>query len=91
MKHTPEEWILHDWHTKGCSIEAPDYQVCFIEPIFGKPWKSNAHLIAAAPDLLEACEHALILLQYEEQELFAQGDSVEVQELRAAIKKARGE
>lgn len=53
--------------------------------------KSNAHLIAAAPDLLEACYNALTDLAYyldEREEDFAIDKTY--QELKRAIAKAEG-
>ena len=52
------------------------------------PWEANARLIAAAPDLLEACEHAM--------EFFLNGTPIHVgsvvhHQIAAAIAKARGE
>lgn len=47
--------------------------------------RADAHLIAAAPDLLAACEQVADALEYD----FA--GSISVEHLRALIAKARGE
>ncbi len=55
------------------------------------PDEDDAHLIAAAPELLEACEEAL------ENDIASEGENASNmypslrQKLRAAIKKARGQ
>ena len=51
-------------------------------------WEADAHLIAAAPDLLEALEE--FLKAYDSDELFGD-DPSEVEKARAAIAKAKGE
>ena len=51
--------------------------------------KANARLIAAAPDLLEACE--AIALDLENNGELYETDEARIEILRAAIAKARGE
>ena len=52
-------------------------------------WRDDAALISASPDLLEACEEALDDL-VDEDGVYLSGDESLVQQLRAAIAKARG-
>jgi len=56
MKHTPGPWKADNWAT-GWTVSAPDshYSVCHLEDCNNA--EANAHLIAAAPDLLEACKN----------------------------------
>lgn len=84
-KHTPGPWYPD--HFEGISIfhDVKDrrFPVCRIEPISEGEGEANAHLIAAAPDLLEACKRVLSELDYVS--IGAEED------LRAAIAKAEGE
>jgi hypothetical protein len=54
MKHTPGPWVVYD-HFITLSDERRTY-ICDMLNIYHSEQKSNAHLIAAAPDLLEACK-----------------------------------
>jgi hypothetical protein len=56
--------------------------VCTLDWSGTKEWEANAHLIAAAPDLLDACKQAAVL--HEDDEGIAQV-------LLAAIAKAEGQ
>ena len=47
--------------------------------------EATAHLIAAAPDLYEACKEALITLN-----VLQKGDSAVIREIKRAIAKAEG-
>jgi len=58
--------------------------------------QANAHLVAAAPDLLAACEAAIVLLNGlggsdELGDFYAARVDEEVDRLDAAVRKARGE
>jgi hypothetical protein len=83
--HTPGPWKVRPSH------DATGYPCYFIHGISGEQKHheptlvANARLIAAAPDLLEACEDALYTLS------FANGDCPVCKRLKAAIAKARGE
>lgn len=83
-KHTPGPWdVEHDTEiiaAEGQRIaEADTRSINFVN---GEA-TANAHLIAAAPDLLRACEWALSMMD---------GGRLEedIMHLRAAIAKARG-
>jgi hypothetical protein len=56
--HTPGAWKANKWAT-GFEVGAVDahYTVCLLRDCNNA--ESNARLIAAAPDLLEACEAIL--------------------------------
>ena len=92
-QHTPGPWAVADW-SKGPNGEASSYHPFPViagsnghgvaEVLMGqKKGMANARLIAAAPELLEACRVALAgLLPYEK--------SVSRNNLEAAIAKAEG-
>lgn len=95
MSHAPGPWTVLD-HTK----EPPTQEIlCIPETGFAlecEPFESisdtdraNANLIAAAPDLLEACELLLALVETNESRLGFVSHQGNV--ARAAIKKARAE
>ena len=97
IKHTPGPWQFDEVATtcgrafrigagemlkagKGCCIIYDDYH--------GNPEnerKANARLIAAAPDLLDACDFALTIL-----EGMGNGSGGAANACRAAIAKAEG-
>ena len=92
MKHTKGPWTFVDGKYKS----RDQYERFTVEcesNIPGMPgiiakvgFKPNAHLIAAAPDLLEACESAAALLNG----LGRENGSV-YKDLKSAIAKAKGE
>lgn len=100
MKHTPGPWriIDHDEEYITITDAEQDFGVCKLEESASENreiMKANAHLISAAPEMLEICE--LILKEWE-----APTAGVQIGELIArlsqysdlaltAIKKARGE
>lgn len=108
-KHTPEPWeaarVLPDGHivTRADTFEirTPEYDVCAFVP-WGAPIRkeADAHLIAAAPDLLAACKRAEPQLAFwigcaedpsECIECFQRVEGrCELPALRAAIAKAEG-
>src|SRR5262249_39298471 len=61
-KHTPGPWVIHLAQTVCIRPASSD---TLIARLFGARSKAetNARLIAAAPDLLEACKRALPYLQ----------------------------
>ena len=94
-KHTPGPWGLSGANT----VHGADCIVAFVgtadeevRRFSGERQSADAHLIAAAPDLLEACE-----MLAEAQRLAAVGEDGfgayvdAVDKARAAIKKAKGQ
>jgi hypothetical protein len=79
-KHSPGPWMLHEdeiWDTNG-------HMVAEIYGDLGQERESNANLIAAAPDLLEAVQYAL-----EHMETPGGGAAIDIAEkLRIAAGKA---
>jgi hypothetical protein len=97
-KHTPGPWkSVHDPHYPGMMVvEGPEMPITIITSAIGVDFKSyvrrvaNAHLIAAAPDLLaalEACESAMQSCMAD----FNQYDQAAYDAARAAIARAKGE
>lgn len=86
MSHTPGPWRVSSNCVLGSDNAIVATVATYSQVEFTKEEKSNAHLIAAAPDLLEACEAA--------KHIFEDSDNWNVQSFQrilAAIKKARGE
>ena len=92
MKHTPGPWLVYDKEIVDgiwidCDHDEHILNICKIEGCAPDLMRANAHLIAAAPDLLAACEAALFRIS-----LNRDGASVKLAVyLEAAVKKARGE
>lgn len=90
MKHTKGPWFFeddkHNTH-KWIFSQATGYVIARFEHDEIN-LEANAHLIAAAPDLLSACEAALIDLCSDE--LF-ESHKETINTLQSALKKARGE
>ena len=82
-KHTPGPWLVTEDPIYGARIDAPG-SFCVAKTIPNdmpiKQKLANARLIAAAPDLLDACRAALYALKGREHDGF----------LRDAIAKATG-
>lgn len=93
-KHTPGPWTivpnttLPDG-TAATSILSPGLFPGFVCHCEGENREANAHLIAAGPDLLEACESAFRLLACQEGKL-TENHKLAMNALRPAIKKAKG-
>lgn len=94
-KHTPGPWTVEAEHlgtNRDFVIEAPEFGI--IADIGGGPEvnrRANANLIAAAPELLDACElmlavYAPLFFPAEPKDAF----SIAVLKARAAIAKAQG-
>ena len=79
-KHTPAPWHV----ANGVQIRSERDQIAKVWMMRHGEGKANAHLIAAAPDLLEALEVAADALEMAE--FFEKAAQA-----RAAISKARGE
>ena len=100
MSFTPGPWGLLCSESRGgprCLVVCPkDNEIASVNP-FRELWNEDAELIAAAPDLLEACE-ALLQIN-NEREPFTYAGMWEwkkrkyeaEQKARTAIAKARGE
>jgi hypothetical protein len=98
-KHTPGPWRNGDvsgyGQTPGCIIadDGTKYnrmmKIARIESGNGQMSAQNAKLIAAAPDLLEACEKTLNALNNCRLSHEPEGETEQM--LRAVIAKARGE
>jgi hypothetical protein len=106
-RHTPGPWSIGDEnnaccdvllgteHNLTCSMDRRDNNT-FAEVISREEMLANAHLIAAAPDLLEACQK---LVDWDEREkdhaigfmerIFLCAEAFEL--MNAAIAKATGE
>jgi hypothetical protein len=85
MKHTQGDWHYKYDNFGNLVVKGPDgYDICEIRGC--GDMEANAHLIAAAPELLEA-------LVFVEERLTRSGypDGPNLQTLRAAIAKATGE
>jgi hypothetical protein len=78
-KHTPGPW--HTAGEQGVQIRSAKDQIAKVWTMRGNEWKANARLIAAAPELLEACKVALGII----------GFGAEHDQISAAIAKATGE
>ena len=93
-KHTPGPWkvIGKDKTEIGALLGTPEAIVIADTRFFQEPTnpreRADARLIAAAPDLLAACEAALDNIPYV---AAVQWDYDLAQQLKAAIAKARGE
>ena len=101
MTHTPGPWsISTDWEATGVIYALRGFEwddICVITPRCEAA--ANAHLIAAAPDMLEALEEVVALTENLEVCPFccavkgvqSHGPDCLSHEIEAAIRKARGE
>jgi hypothetical protein len=90
-KHTPGNWVVGDGRVNDLAgmhlavgLEGDPWKpICLISVVekVNATDEANARLIAAAPDLLNACRQAIYALKGREHDGF----------LRAAISKATGE
>lgn len=98
MSHTPGPWTIREGNmttiqgTDGQAVASPCWNIDWREPADRAKFTGNAHLIAAAPDLLAALEHLVRLLEPQELDgvLNVPGLAT-LNGARAAIRKARGE
>lgn len=96
-KHTPGTWSIQE-HTEIRGVDGFVAETCF-KHIYGKgncciptaKEKANAHLIAAAPELLEACKDVYNHYTRLYRERIEKGDvPAHMQRLQMAIAKAEG-
>ena len=96
MSHTPGPWkITHDYNIMkdnrgiancgGYTVNTSNWQEIDEEN------KANANLIAAAPDLLEACEVAHSILSKKLKRFRSPLEQVAIDKLATAIAKTRGQ
>jgi hypothetical protein len=94
-KHTPGPWkATGNEFDKLLGYSVKDRDGIVVAEIQPRPYqvhvnKQNARLIAAAPEMLEALECALIGLEQVEDPLIETSDALVA--VREALKKARGE
>ena len=81
--HTPAPW--HYEAGDDGAVIYTGFTIAKI-PIDGSDWQSNAHLIAAAPDLLAALEAVLTAVEYYHEH---EGCDAMLDQARAAIAKAQ--
>jgi len=96
-KHTPGPW-RYEAGTKTIRAARENYWLCSMDSFDGAvDHEANARLIAAAPELLAACEDLVNLwdewVRYSEglEEPLRRSIEMRVQQSRAAISKAKGE
>ena len=82
-KHTPGPWTI-----RNNFIDAEIDIVAEFNPIIDGS-QANAHLIAAAPEMLEALEKISISIEFYGQSLHEKLEGFE--ELKTVIKKAKGQ
>ena len=96
MKHTPGPWIIINKHYVGGKIYrvcASGAMICDVNlqgGIMGKSDeipKANAHLIAAAPDLLEACK---MVIEFSNDNNIHRFLEIAIPKIEQAIAKAEG-
>ena len=88
-KHTPGPWSADKWATGyTVSSDLEHYSVCHLEECNND--EANAHLIAAAPELLAALVR-LIDCATENPAAYDERFEVHFKNARAAIAKARGQ
>lgn len=89
-KHTPGPWGV-DPKRSFRVLDVSDNTICSTGSCdhIRDQWEANAHLIAAAPDLLSACEEAFDAMHDDGHERMGMGRAIEA--CRAAIAKAKGE
>lgn len=90
--HTPGPWSNNKWNSEEHQISANGGTIALISHSHSLVSESeadaNARLIAAAPEMLEACKMALVQIQQDNDERKAEHRGTEWQ-LKAAIEKAQ--
>ena len=93
--HTPGPWHTRGAGTERAWVYAGNVAIASARHASGHDCEANARLIAAAPDLLEACIEALPYLETTAAELAENYDSDDsaplADRLRAAIAQAKGD
>ena len=92
MVHTPGPWKAVNYHCNGHEKPWPQIENSegeIIARTYGTHERVDVHLIAAAPDLLEACHKALNILESEKECLGVYKAHKKL--IEKAIKKAGGE
>lgn len=97
-KHTPIPWEVRESNMGIIEIKSKNVPICDMDlgacdPIFPESeMRANAHLIAAAPDLLEACEKYRDLLRSSDmfQKLTEEEKHI-ANDICKAISKAKGD
>ena len=89
-KHTPGPWSQDKGRCSNCVYAEsksgfPVAKAMRYSPVFDKEYLANARLIAAAPDLLEACKAMMASPENDMKEYVA------IQLIEKAIAKAEGE
>ncbi len=103
-KFTPGPWYASDLFVDSVGGNGrPSLEICDLHnSLFGKEVPANAHLIAAAPELYEALEETLAVIEdylswsedarvMGEMEINAFQSDGRIEVVRAALAKARGE
>lgn len=98
MRHTPGPWKIcdHGEDTIAITDELQDYGICVVGSAPIKQVRANAHLIAAAPEMLAALQKALPFLidlaQASDDESNYRADTNDFRKkIEAVIAKARGQ
>ena len=91
-KHTPRPWLVEGRTVYALNDDGYNRFSALVQDAHtpGDELEANARLMAAAPELLKACEEALDDL-VDEDGVYFSGDESLVKQLRAAIAKALGE
>ena len=89
-KHSPGPWyaVVDTVYTDGCEAYGPTMAIAEVDGLGNENQEANAHLIAAAPDMLKALEDVdarLTHIGHMEANALTHGI------VRAAIAKAKGE
>jgi len=104
VKHTPGPWTARRMHTGGFDIldeRGRDVVTVYGGGVETESREANARLIAAAPDLLEACQEFLPILERQlasvnpggiaDGSVAVQTATARIERLRASITRATGD
>lgn len=98
-KYTPAPWFVVNGENGGIEIRSDSrwgmVEICLVDTGFNEPIESeqisNARLISAAPELLEACKIIVDAFDSLSQSSPARNEMLHINVARAAIAKALGE